>query len=84
MRLPIGIIGGVGFNLWDREDEMKSTETGRATTTEIDHRHLCGVCGGVWRHADVECEGPRYTQEWSLRVTPKFDCPACVDDSGVA
>ena len=84
MRLPIGIIGGVGFNLWDREDEMKSTETGHSTTTEPTHRHLCGVCGGVWRHADVECEGPRYTQEWSLRVTPKFDCPACVDDSGVA
>ena len=72
---------GLGIDL---EEAMKAEETGHATTTEPTHRHLCGVCGGVWRHADVECEGPRYTQEWSLRVTPKFDYPACVDDSGVA
>lgn len=63
---------------------MKSTETGHTTTTEPTHRHLCGVCGGVWSHADEMCEGPRYTQEWSLRVVPKFDCPACVDEPEVA
>ena len=81
--LPIGIIGGVGFNLWDKEDEMKA-ETGHSTTTEPTHCHLCGVCGGVWSHADETCDGPQLPSQWYLRATQKFDCPACVDDGGAA
>ena len=67
----------------DMEEAMKSTETGHATTTEPTHRHLCGVCGGVWSHADETCEGPQLTTQWFLRATPKFDCPVCVDEPGV-
>jgi hypothetical protein len=34
-----------------------------------DHYHRCGICGGIWSHADAECEVVGGVQG------PEADCP---------
>lgn len=45
------------------------------TTTEDEHRHWCDSCGGIWAHADSDCQGPRLS-----RAFIDFACPMCVGD----